>query len=310
MPEAWNIIGHGKIVGDLRKSLTDGRVQHAYLFTGPRHLGKLTVARSLAATLMCADKGPCGECPQCRLRESGNHPDFFELHRDDKIGIADVRKLKAKLTLKPHSASYRVGIIPDLPRLGEPAQNALLKLLEEPPGHTVLILTAVSPESLLPTTVSRCSRISFGLVGDHDIAQVLGESCSPELLQAAGGRPGLATSLAGNPEALQSRLRWQEMLEDTVAAIPSKRVATAKVLADSEELPDILDHWISLHRLALHAEIGVTPEPPDNITRLARQFSEAQLSGNLRTLVAARRSLRYNPNVLLRIENTLLKLGE
>lgn len=306
----WNIIGHHRVTGDLREAVAADRIGHAYLFTGPRHLGKRAVARLLASALLCEKKGPCGECAPCKLRLAGNHPDLIELERDNKIGIADVRKLKAELTLTPHSASYRVGIIPDLERLGDPAQNALLKLLEEPPGRAVLILTAISAKSLLPTTVSRCAHLAFGLVGDEEMREALKEPAITELLQAAGGRPGLALRLVKNPEELESRVRWQEMLEETVSADPGKRLVTAKQLAEAEELPDILDHWITLHRLALRAELELTPEPPPNVTRLARQFSEPQLVGNLRTLVAARRSLSYNPNVLLRIENTLLKLGE
>ncbi len=285
--------------------------RHAYLLTGPEHVGKRTLARQAAGALLCEKvDGPCDGCASCSLRAVGNHPDYGELDKEDKAGINEVRAIKQRFGLKPHSAPFRVAVIADAQRLGLPAQNAMLKLLEEPPPRTVLILTAGSPEQLLATTVSRCHHLPLAATKSEEIAATLGLTPEDEAIQAAQGRPGLAITLTKDPLERQVRQDWQQLLERIVTAPAHQRLTLAKTLVDDERLSEIWDYWISIHRHALHAELGLE-EPLHNTpaTALAKLFSLAQLTENLQTLVAARRALRYNPNVLLLVENTLLKLG-
>ena len=310
----WNIIGHQPAIDALARAVADNKPSHAYLFSGTRHLGKTTVARLFAGALLCGQaEAPCGTCGACQLYGAGNHPDYFELPREEKLTIAQVRKLRADLSLKPHSAPWRVGVIPEADRLGIPAQNALLKLLEEPPAHTVLILTAPSPASLLPTTVSRCQQLRFTVPAADELRAALQDkgAQTDEAIRAAGRRPGLALSLLDDETALADRGAWRKTLIEVTAAAVPQRLKLAKELANDEHLTHVLDQWISVHHDALHGELeeesgGLS----DEAVELARLYSEAQLVANLQRLVATRQRLAYNPNVLLLVEDLLLNIGE
>jgi DNA polymerase-3 subunit delta' len=294
------MIGNATALTQLRSAVKQPR--HAYLFVGPEHLGKATAARKFAAALLCekAD-GPCGTCNACALLEAGNHPDYIEMAEDSKAGIDEVRALQRDLSLRPHTGSRRVAVLPDAERLGGPAQNALLKLLEEPPEHAVIILTAVTPARLLPTTVSRCQQVRFQVPGPGEASAELEAA-----MTAADRRPGLAVTLAADPEALQARQEWAEQLGTLPRASTVERLNRAKELAANEDLPKILDTWITLVRAAL--ALPVESESPV-ATKLRNDLGQDVLAEWYRRLFAARRRLRYNPNVQLLTEQLLLRLA-
>lgn len=312
MPVAWDIIGHEPVVKALNEAVTGRHPAHAYLFTGARHLGKLTVARRFARALLCEVGTACGECGACRLAAAGNHPDLMELSREGPLTIDQVRTLKSDLSLKPHSARYRVGIVPDAERLGIPAQNALLKLLEEPPAATVLILTAASAERLLPTTVSRCRQIRFTRPSAAALSEALAGhgSQADAAIRASSRRPGLALGFLAEPDKLESQERWSEELRVVVRSNAPERLAIAKRLADEEALDDLLDHWLALHEQALGAEFGDEEGLSEAAVELAGAYAPAQIRHNAAQLLVTKGRLGYNPNVVLLMEQTLLTLGE
>lgn len=312
MPAEMKIIGHQAIIQRLEQAAKNARPHHAYLFVGTPHLGKTTVARRFARQLLCEQTGPCGACTHCLLAEAGNHPDYLELPEDGKLTIEQIRNLKQSLSLKPHSAAWRVGLVPDADRLGLPAQNALLKLLEEPPAKTVLILTAGAPETLLPTTVSRCQVVTFTRPDAQTVIVGLKQlgAEAEAAVAAARSRPGLAHRLLSEPERLACYQQWREQLSEVLGAGPAGRLKTAKMIAEDENLPELLDYWLQLHQQALDRRLGLTTgeEAPDSIPSL-EQLDLPDLRANLTLLVAAVRRLRYNPNVLLLLEHTTLGLA-
>lgn len=322
MTVSWNIIGHSQAVTRLAEAVREQQPPHAYLFTGPPNLGKATVARLFAQALLCEkDTAPCssaparagGHCAQCTLLSAGHHPDYVEFPEDGVLTIAQVRHLRETFRLKPHSAHFRVALIPDSERLGVPAQNALLKLLEEPPPHTVIILTARSPEALLATTVSRCQHLVFTVPSTDELRSALGQQKRgvDEAIRASHRRPGLALRLLDDEATLSHYRDWEDELMTLVEAGVVERLSRAKELAADEHLPEMFDVWLALHREALHGELGLAEDSLSKAaTHLARHYTMAQLERNLASLVAARKRLRYNPNVLLLVENLLLGLGE
>ncbi|HEY8108595.1 MAG TPA: DNA polymerase III subunit delta' [Patescibacteria group bacterium] len=291
---------------------------HAYLLTGPDGIGKRTLADRFAAALLCerAD-GPCRvagtseeamePCPSCKLREAGNHPDYHRLPAEGNLTIAQVRELSRALGLSPHSGRHQVGLVPDAERLGVPAQNALLKLLEEPPRHAVLVLTAPSPASLLPTTVSRCQRVPLGPVPADELVAALkdrGVQDANAVASRAGERPGTAIRLADDPDADAAVRESESALLDVVRRSVPERLALAKRLADDPEaLPGRLDAWIGIYRASLRNSGGPAAE------RLAETVPLAKRIDGLIRLFAARRKLRYNPNTQLLLEQLFLNIG-
>lgn len=255
-------------VDRLRRALESRRVPHAYLFTGPAGVGKEMLATRLAQLLLCTgrtteDAGglfapkatvsegcddACGKCEDCILFAAGNHPDFHRIHRalnklhPDKgvqrrkaidLGIDVIRHfLLDRIALSPSRGYAKVFLISDADRLSMQAQNALLKTLEEPPGHSYLMLLASAADELLPTTRSRCQQVAFGPLPDEFIReqlaarQVTGEAAA-FISQLAQGSLGAALRFAG--------MKLFDRAGEVVAAVElaaDDPLAAGKALAD------------------------------------------------------------------------------
>ncbi len=307
------IIGHHDAVSRLRAAAASGQPAHAYLIVGPANVGKTTVARQFAAELLCAETNPpCGQCADCRLHAAGNHPDFLTYSAADGFGIANVRELKAVMTLRRHSARFRVCLLSEADRLSIPAQNALLKLLEEPPPQTVVILTAGRVADLLPTTVSRCEVVRLHPPTVDELAAGLPATVDrARIIAVANRRPGLALQLAQHPEQLREVARWEAWLRQAASGDTITRLELARELAELDTAAPVLDHWLAVCRQALHAELATGDTAlSETATQIGRLYSPEQLRRVIEQLFAARQRLSYNPNTLLLLERTLLTLGD
>lgn len=246
------------------RGMIGGRSPHALLLVGPSGAGKTTLALDLAAGLLCTapdpDDRPCRACRACRLVESGNHPDIHWLRPQgpgDQIVIErdpprlpndGVRDLVAHLALLPIEGAARVAIVERAHRLNEDAQNALLKMLEEPPAGVTIVLCADDDERLLPTVRSRCARLRLGPVGTRDIEGLLAElgladpPTAARLARLAGGRPGRAIALARAPDALRARDEVARSLLDLLSERRARRLLAVRgLLARAAEAIEVTD---------------------------------------------------------------------
>jgi DNA polymerase III delta' subunit len=245
--------GQPRALAEVR-SMILGRTPHAVLFVGPSSAGKTTLALDLAAGLLCRDPDPearpCRACRGCHLVATGNHPDLHRLAPEGpggqvRIGAATdpepgtVRHLIGELALLPVEGGARVAIVEQAHRLNEDAQNALLKLLEEPPSGVTIVLCADDDECLLPTVRSRCVRIRLGAVGIREIELWLGETGSVDAPRAArlarlvGGRPGLALAYARSADAERLRGEVARGLLDMLAQGRHERLVAVRELLKS-----------------------------------------------------------------------------
>ncbi len=209
--------GHDGIVAGLEELASGaGSIPHAWLFTGPRGVGKATTASWWAARLKCLDPASCNaSCASCKQVAAGSHPDLslLTVPEDKKlIGIESVRKLITDMALKPASVGPRVAIVDQAERMTTPAQSAILKLLEEPPGWTVIMLVTDNPSALLTTVRSRCQRLGFGRPSKPDMLAVLAahgldEQAARARLALSGGDLGLALSRDEDTTAQLDALR-------------------------------------------------------------------------------------------------------
>jgi DNA polymerase-3 subunit gamma/tau len=165
-PSNFNeVAGEEDIIKTIKNSLRENRMAHAYLFAGPRGVGKTTTARLIAKGLNCLTNGvtddPCNTCDNCKAVNEGNFVDMIEIDAASNRGIDEIRQLKDKINYRPTRGRKKVYIIDEAHMLTKEAFNALLKTLEEPPSHVLFILATTEPDKILPTIISRCQRYDF-----------------------------------------------------------------------------------------------------------------------------------------------------
>lgn len=184
-PQSFDdVIGQEPVTQTLRHAVGSDRLAHAYLFTGPRGTGKTSVARILARAVNCTagpgvDK-PCNQCGICRSMAEGRSLDLIEIDAASNTGVDDVRDLRDKIGFSPNEGRYKVYIVDEVHMLSTAAFNALLKTLEEPPGHALFILATTEPHKIPDTILSRCQRHDFRRVGVITLVPRLERLCAAE----------------------------------------------------------------------------------------------------------------------------------
>ena len=178
-----SILGQKVPISILRRMLKTDQIPHAFIFTGPKGIGKQTTASAFAKAMNCMEKEDnfCGRCLSCQKIDRLTHPDFFCLEPDKNvIKIEKIRALQQDIAFKPLEAIKRVIIIDQADKLNRSSANCLLKTLEEPPENTILILIVQSTTDMLPTVLSRCQKICFNPLSNDNILQLLCKKSIPE----------------------------------------------------------------------------------------------------------------------------------
>jgi DNA polymerase-3 subunit delta' len=277
----WELLGHEWAVGQLKEQIVQDRLRHAYLFTGPQGIGRRTLALRLAQALNCPQPTrpgePCRTCNTCQQIERMQHPDLAIVQAEQRGGalkVDQIRQLQRSLSLSPYAARYRVAVFLHFEEANQSAANALLKTLEEPPAQVILVVTAESAESLLPTIVSRCEVLRLRLLPLDRVIQWLQTTCGlpPEqallLAHISGGRPGYALRLHQEPDLLQRRQAWLDDFSRLLSASRVERFAYAETLArDKDGLRQALFTWLSLWRDVLLKSAG-SAAPVANLDRV------------------------------------------
>jgi len=179
-----DVVGQGAITQTLKNAILSGQLAHAYLFCGPRGVGKTTCARIFSQTINCLNLlptgDPCNQCESCKAFQSGNSLNIYELDAASKNSVDDIRALVDQIQFAPHLGKYKVYIIDEVHMLSQAAFNAFLKTLEEPPPYAKFILATTEKHKILPTILSRCQVFTFQRVQTDDIVKYLEYICKNE----------------------------------------------------------------------------------------------------------------------------------
>jgi DNA polymerase-3 subunit delta' len=260
----WDIIGHEWAANLLSEQAARREERHAYLFTGPPGVGRRTMALRFAQALNClqppAPGQPCRACRICAQIERMQHADLFVVQAEQEGGILKVdqiRSLQHSLALAPYEARYKIALLLRFHEANANAANALLKTLEEAPSRAVLLLTADTPEALLPTIVSRCEVLRLRPMPVDALAahmpkeeRVLAEQARL-LAHLSGGRVGYARRLLASPSALDRRQAWIEEAFRLLREPHRERFIYAEKIAkdkDKDLIRQVMLNWLSFWR--------------------------------------------------------------
>lgn len=228
-----DMIGQEHITKTIQNALFKSKIAHAYLFVGPRGIGKTTIARILAKALNCKKapiKEPCDECPSCKSINEGSNIDIIEIDGASNNGVDNVRNLREEALYAPASSKYKVYIIDEVHMLSNQAWNALLKILEEPPAHVKFIFATTEAHKILPTVISRCQRYDLRKIPLNLILEQLEKITSSEgvkiskealraIAQSADGGMRDALSLTDQMIAFHSSEESDEIKESEILSI-------------------------------------------------------------------------------------------
>jgi DNA polymerase III subunit delta' len=327
----WNIVGHEHAINTLRRALAAQRVRHAYLFSGPEHIGKILLAQRFAQTLLCtggpdanvAPQNPCNACLSCRKVMHSNHPDVHYISRPPDrqfILIEQVRALQGDAARKTLEGRRNIFIIQGMHEMNVQAANCLLKTLEEPEPDVVLLLTAPDAGLLLPTILSRVQQIPMNLLTTTQIKTALEQRWQVEPEEAAltaalaAGRMGWAVQAVEDEDMLAERQAQLETLTKLPAAGRVQRFEVAQRLsADSDKVRGILELWLLWWRDMVLAsnnclDLIVNVDMQELIQKQAAKIGAPESQRMVRAILGTMEALEQNVNTRVALEVLMLDL--
>ncbi len=328
-----SIIGHNDIKSKLEGSIFENRVGHAYVFTGAQGVGKKTTAIAYSQLLLCNEtckntreidvynrySEPCGKCMACKTFEAGTNPDFTIIESSKStISIDEIRQMQGDIIIKPIYSDKKVYIIVNAQKMTIQAQNCLLKTLEEPPGHSCIILTTSNYDSLLQTIKSRVQRVVFTpldseLVMDYLNTHYSSNDISKEFVIAySGGIIGKAIEILENDALKEIREKCFDYLFDNGKAWSE---GADYFEENKDNINFILDMMDTIYRdmllICVKSEKQlINSDKKDIIINNAGKWTVAKLTNVIGLIAKARGHIRMYVNTRLVIDNLMLAFRE
>ena len=272
-------------------------------------MGKKTLAYAFACQLVCANKSACGICHDCKLALSGNHPDIITLTPDEgkaAISVDNIRELYSSVMIKPYSAEKKVIIIPGCEKLNVQAQNALLKMLEEPPSYIVFILLTSNSNYFLETVLSRSLKLSMQPYSDNEIRAILSangfSSVSDTVISCADGNAGKALALVSGGTFLSLRKDLASLFDRFFGPASAVFDIVEFLEANKDSAEDIFDILLSFARELTFAHLSANTSGSSEDFRPDEYISRTSLKGCmafLDVIIDSKKKLLSNVNYTL-----------
>jgi DNA polymerase III subunit gamma/tau len=344
------VIGQEHVTRTLKNAIEQGRTAHGYIFSGHRGIGKTTVARILAMALNCRSTDhpvaePCGICESCTEIRAGNSVDVIEIDAATNRGIDEIRELREAARYRPARDRFKIYILDEAHQITDAAFNALLKTLEEPPGHVVFMLATTQPEDIPQTIRSRCQHFSFRAVRFEEIMGQLRDLVGREnleadddalalLAEAGDGSMRDALSILDQAIASSTGRLTADSVRQLVGAAPSgvlEEVMQAVASSSSKEVLRLADKLISEGQNPAHfarqlvrflrnavvakvagkdsALLQISGDERARVARIAELFSEEDLARHLQIMLRTHGELGYKQEQRFHLELGLLKMA-
>jgi DNA polymerase-3 subunit gamma/tau len=343
------VIGQEHVTRTLKNAIVQGRIAHGYIFSGHRGIGKTTIARILAMALNCRSKDhpvpePCGVCDSCVEIRAGNSVDVIEIDAATNRGIDEIRELREAARYRPARDRFKIYILDEAHQITDAAFNALLKTLEEPPGHIIFMMATTQPEDIPQTIRSRCQHFSFHAVRFDDIVQQLRDIAKQEgiayddnalamLAEVGDGsmRDALSimdqaiaccgTTLSGDVVRGLVGTVSSDVLEDVMDAVARNSSADVlraidRLLVEGQSAQHFARQMLRFLRNVMVAKVAGSDSPVlqissderARVTRVAERFSEEDLARFMQIMLRTHSDLGYKQEQRFHLELGLLKL--
>ncbi|MGB9235867.1 MAG: DNA polymerase III subunit gamma/tau [Terriglobales bacterium] len=345
-----DVIGQEHVTRTLQNAIAQERIAHGYIFSGHRGIGKTTVARILAMALNCRSAAgpvpePCGVCDSCTEIRAGNAVDVIEIDAATNRGIDEIRELRDAARYRPARDRFKIYILDEAHQITDAAFNALLKTLEEPPGHVIFMMATTQPEDIPQTIRSRCQHFSFRAVKFEAIVQQLRDLTGREkitadddalalLAEAGDGSMRDALSILDQAIASMPGHLTLDAVRNLIGAAPSSALETVmQSVADSssEKILVLVDELLGeghspthfarqLVRFLRNATVAkiagkdspllqVSSDERARVARIADLFSEEDLARHLQIMLRTHSELGYRQEQRFHLELGLLKMA-
>ena len=322
------VVGHNDIIEHLQNAVRNGKVSHAYLFTGEPGSGKKLLATLFATLLQCETgrANPCMKCPSCKKALSQNHPDIIMVthEKPNVIRIDEIREQVVNtVDIKPYESRYKIYIIDEAEKMNPQAQNAILKTIEEPPAYAVIMLLSNSPDALLSTILSRCVRLNLKTVSDREVKEYLMHEMHLPDYEAdvaaafAQGNIGRAQEAAAGDTFANLASRTVKIIKDIHNLQIYEIIEIVRELSEEKQnihdFLDILLMWfrdILLYKATREADNLVFRRELTEISREASVSSYEGIQEILDAIEKAKARLRANVNFDLTLELLFLTIQE
>ncbi len=326
------VLGHQNIIKYLQRLIISKQFVSGYLFFGPEDIGKKTLVNLFVKSIFCFENQgttnfPCGECKDCKNIDKKIHPGYIEINlEEDKknISIDQIRELKERLYLTSSTGSYKIAVINQADLMSLEAANALLKLIEEPPKNSIIILITKKVENILPTIRSRTQNIIFQNVPlkeirDHLVKNGVSEKLARELAEFSGGIPGLAMAYYRDLDLWNNKKNsLNEMLDildkpinDRLAWVDEQVKLSKKSSNQYIYFEALLNSYLRLIRDAIVFQINseielIHPFLEEIISTISEKYKSQDLLVFYKNALAGKKSLNQNVSPKIILENLLL----